>query len=420
MDFQLDLSSIDFSSEIAYVMLLFGLFIVPRVLQRWKVPTAITAFAIGAGMGMGLGLFHGDETIALLSTLGIVSLFLFAGLEVNFAELRRGSTVLLQHIALRVVLVGGAAWVIVRFGVLDWRPAILVALALMTPSTGFILDALDSLAKDEQDRFWIRSKAIAIEMVALAVMFFTLKSESVEGLATSTLALVVMILVLPLAFKAFGRIVLPHAPKSDFAFLIIVAAACALITRNLGVYYLVGAFVVGVVAQRFRQQMPAMKTQQMLQAVEALASLLVPFYFFHAGLELKREDFSMEALAAGVVMAVAAIPVRLASVALHRRLALKEPIRQSLKVAVPMLPTLVFTLVIAGILRDQYDIPSWLFGGLIVYAFITTVLPAVVARVPPPDFTLTVLFPQPPPAGAGAAAPAAADVPPAGKDPGAP
>lgn len=393
MDFDLDLSSIDFTSEIAYVVLLFGLFIVPRILQRWGIPTAITAFAIGAGMGMGLGLFHGDDTIALLSTLGIVSLFLFAGLEVSFGELRRGSTILIQHIALRVVLVGGAAWVIVHLGLLPWRPAILVALALMTPSTGFILDALDSLAKDENDRFWIRSKAIAVEMVALALMFFTLKSETVEGLAVSTLALVVMILVLPLAFRTFGKVVLPHAPKSDFAFLIIVAAACALVTRNLGVYYLVGAFVVGVVAQRFRTQMPAMKTQQMLLAVEALASLLVPFYFFHAGLELKREDFSLEALAAGAVMAACAIPVRLASVSLHRRLALKEPIRQSLKVAVPMLPTLVFTLVIAGILRDQYDIPSWLFGGLIVYAFITTVLPAAVTRAPPPDFTLPVVFP---------------------------
>ena len=58
-------------------------------------------------------------------------------------------------------LVGGAAWVIVYLGLLDWRPAILVALALMTPSTGFILDSLHSLAKDENDRFWIRSKAVA-------------------------------------------------------------------------------------------------------------------------------------------------------------------------------------------------------------------------------------------------------------------
>lgn len=402
MELDLDFSAIDFSSEIAYVALLFGLFIVPRILQRWGIPTAITAFALGAGASMGLGLFHGDGTISLLSTLGIVALFLFAGLEVSFPELRRGAAVLAQHVVIRVLLIAATAWAIVGLGLLDWRPAILVALALMTPSTGFILDSLDSLAKDEQDRFWIRSKAIAVEMVALALMFFTLKSESVADLGLSTLVLGAMILVLPLAFRAFAKVVLPQAPKSDFAFLVIVAAACALITRNLGVYYLVGAFIVGVVAQSFRAHMPSMQSDHMLRAVEALASLLVPFYFFHAGIELKREDFSLDALLAGVVMAACAVPVRLATVALHRHLALKEPMKQALKVAVPMLPTLVFTLVIAGILRDEYDIPSWLFGGLIVYAFVTTVMPAIFTHKPPPDFTLPTLIPtvvaQPAPA----------------------
>jgi Kef-type K+ transport system membrane component KefB len=263
----------------------------------------------------------------------------------------------------------------------------------MTPSTGFILDSLDSLAKDENDRFWIRSKAVATETVALALMFFTLKSQSMTDLGLSTLVLAAMILVLPLAFRAFARVVLPYAPKSEFAFLVIVAAACALVTRNLGVYYLVGAFVVGVVAQSFRAHMPSMQSDEMLVSVEALATLLVPFYFFHAGLELHREDFSLDALVAGVSLAACVVPVRVASVALHRRIALKEPLAQALKVAVPMLPTLVFTLVIAAILRSEYDIPSWLFGGLIVYAFITTVLPALVTRAPPPDITLPPVIP---------------------------
>ena len=393
MNVNLDLTAIDFSNEIAYVALLFGLFIVPRILQRWGVPTAVTAFALGVGASMGLGLFRHDATIALLSTLGIVSLFLFAGLEVSFPELRKGAAVLVQHILIRLVLIAATAWAIVYAGLLDWRPAILVALALMTPSTGFILDSLDSLSKDANGRFWIRSKAIAIEMVALALMFFTLKSESVGDLTRSTLVLLVMILVLPLAFRAFAKVVLPQAPKSDFAFLVIVAAACALITRNLGVYYLVGAFIVGVVAQAFRSHMPSMQSDHMLRAVEALASLLVPFYFFHAGIELRREDFSLEALAAGLAMVAFVVPVRLVAVSLHRRLALKEPVRQALKVAVPMLPTLVFTLVIAGLLRDEYDIPSWLFGGLIVYAFVTTIVPAIVTRKPPPDIVLPSLMP---------------------------
>jgi len=393
MDLPADLSTIDLSNEIAYVALLLGLFIVPRILQRWSVPTAISAFVLGAAVGLGFGLFHGDATVALLSTLGIVSLFLFAGLEVDFGELKSGAAVLVQHLVIRIVLVGGAAWAIVRLGLLEWRPAILVALALMTPSTGFILDSLDRAARDEADRFWIRSKAVAVEMVALAMMFFTLKSESVEALASSTVVLAAMILALPLVFRAFARVVLPYAPKSEFAFLVIVAAACALVTRNLGVYYLVGAFVVGVVAQSFRSHMPSLQSDNMLHAVEALASLLVPFYFFHAGLELRREDFSLDALLAGLVMVLCTVPVRLVTVTLHRRLALKEPVREALQVAVPMLPTLVFTLVIAGILRDRYDIPGWLFGGLIVYAFVTTVLPALVTRAPPPDFTLPALLP---------------------------
>jgi len=400
MNFSQDLAGLDFTSEIAYVALLFGLFIVPRIIQRWGVPTAITAFALGAAVSMGVGLFRGDDTISLLSTLGIVSLFLFAGLEVDFGELRKGAAILVQHIVMRVLLVGGAAWALVELGLLDWRPAILVALAILTPSTGFILDSLDSLVKDEKDRFWIRSKAVAIEIVALAAMFFTLKSTSVESLGLSSLVLLGMILVLPWMFRAFARVVLPHAPKSDFAFLVIVAAACALITRNLGVYYLVGAFVVGVVAQSFRSHMPSMQSDHMLHAVESLASLLVPFYFFHAGLELRRDDFSVDALVAGLLMVAVAVPVRILTVVVHRRVALKESLRQAFNVAVPMLPTLVFTLVIAGVLRDEFDIPSWVFGGLIVYALVTTMLPSLMTRKPPPDFTLPPILPTvvPPPA----------------------
>ena len=393
MDFDVDLGALDLTSEIAYIALLFGLFIVPRIIQRFGIPAAITAFALGAGASLGFGLFRGDDTVALLATLGIVSLFLFAGLEVDFRELRRGAAILGQHIVMRIVLVGGAAWAIQGYGLLDWRPAILVALALFTPSTGFILDSLDSLVQDEKDRFWIRSKAVAVEIVALALMFFTLKSTSLESLAKSTAALLLMILVLPWLFRAFARVVLPHAPKSDFAFLVIVAAACALITRNLGVYYLVGAFVVGVVAQRFRSHMPSMQSDHMLRAVEALASLLVPFYFFHAGIELRKEDFSLDALLAGLVMVAIAVPIRLVSVALHRRIALGESLGEAFRIAAPMLPTLVFTLVIAGILRDEYQIPSWLFGGLIIYAFVTTLLPAAFTRAPPPEITLPPILP---------------------------
>lgn len=178
---------IDFTSELTYIILLFGLFVVPRMLQGIGLPTAITSLALGGALGLGLGLFQHDPTITLLSTLGIVSLFLFAGLE------------------------------------------------------------------------------------------------------------------------------------------------------------------------------------------------------------LHREDFSFMAIGTGMAFTVLTLPFRVIAVSAHRKFALRERFAQTLRISVRILPTLVFTLVLAGILRESYDIPSWLFGGLVVYAFLNPVLPSLFKLAPPPEYTMPPL-----------------------------
>jgi Kef-type K+ transport system membrane component KefB len=373
----------DQPAELQYVVLLFLIFIVPRLLQRYGLPTAVTSVGLGALAGLGLGLFHEDHTVELLSTLGIVSLFLFAGLDVNLRELRRELPVLSQHIAVQLALFVGVAFLAEACFGLPFRPAALVSLALVTPSTGFILDSLGSLGVTDRERFWIKSKAIATEIVALIVLFVTLQSTSFADLALSTLVLAGMIAVLPLLFRAFARVVVPYAPKSEFAFLLMIAILCAFATRKLGVYYLVGAFVVGLTAQRFRERLPAITSEQMIHAVEMFASFFVPFYFFRAGLHLQRGDFGWEALGLGAVLLVALSLVRVAAVAIHRRFALGEPVRTGMRIGVSMLPTLVFTLVLADILRERFDISATLFGGLIVYTLANTLIPSFSLRLPP-------------------------------------
>ncbi len=372
--------------ELDYVLLLFALFVVPRILQRYRLPTAITSVALGVAAGLGLGLFAEDRTVGLLATLGIVSLFLFAGLEVDFGELRREASVLIQHIVL-----GVAALLVVATGIhtalgLAWRPAILVALALLTPSTGFILDSLASLHLTDMERFWIKSKAVATELVALAVLFVTLQSTTLGGLTRSTLVLAAMVVFLPIAFRVFAVRIVPYAPKSEFAFLLMVAVLCAFVTRRLGVYYLVGAFIVGIAAQRFRERLPALASEQMLHAVEVFASFFVPFYFFNAGLHLRRDDFGADALLMSGAFLLAVIPLRILLVAVHRRLALKETFPKGVRIGVAMLPTLVFTLVIAVILRDQFEVQRSVFGGLIIYTLANTLIPGFVLRLPAPEF----------------------------------
>jgi Kef-type K+ transport system membrane component KefB len=379
-------SGLAVSAELTYIAMLFGLFVVPRMLQRYRVPSAVTSLGLGVVLGMGFGLYQHDATLDLLATFGIVSLFLFAGLDAEVDELRREARVLFEHVVIRLVMLAITAFAVESLFGLGARVAVLLALALVTPSAGFILESLDGLGVSERERFWIRSKAIGSELVALAILFVTLQSTSGPRLAVSGLLLVAMILLLPVVFDAFARKIVPHAPKSEFAFLVILAVVCAYATRALGVYYLVGAFVVGMAAQTFREGLPALASERMLDAVESFASLFVPFYFLHAGLPLQAADFGCESLLLGVGFVVVVLPLRVGATALHRRLRLGEPLKDGARVGASLLPTLVFTLVIAQILKERFLVPPAVFGGLVLYAVVNTTLPGLFLKIPAPDF----------------------------------
>jgi len=374
------------TTEVQYILLVVGLFILPRVLQRFRLPSAITCVGIGAMAGIGLHAFHGDTTIPLLATLGIVSLFLFAGLEVDVRELRQGAKVLAQHIAIQLVLLAIFAWAITHVFGLAPRPAVLMALALLTPSTGFILDSLASFGLAEREQFWVRSKAIATELVALAALFVTVRSSSTSELTTAGLAMVLMIVALPPLFRFFSRRIAPFAPKTEFTFLLITALVCAFITRNLGAYYLVGAFIVGVAAVQLRRELPEMTSHRLVVGMELFAGFFIPFYFFKAGLHLERENFTLESLGIGVGMVVVIVPLKIGIVALHRRFTVEETAGASVRIGLAIVPTLVFTIVLAGALRDEFDLSPTLYGSLIIFTLINTTIPGLILRMAPPEF----------------------------------
>jgi Kef-type K+ transport system membrane component KefB len=388
--------------DLAYVVLLFVLFVGPRFLQRYRLPGAITSLALGVA-ATALDLFQHDETIALLAAFGIVALFLFAGLDVDVEALRPDLRVLAQHLAIWIVTLAGLTAFFGWLFHLSTRTSALVALGVVTPSTGFILDSLELFKLSESEARWIKSKAIASELLALLVMFVALQSTSVRQLAISTGLLAALIVVLPPLFRWFAAKIAPFAPRSEFAFLLMVGVVCASATRRLGVYYLVGAFVVGLAARQFRARMPAMSSERMLGAVEAFASFFVPFYFFKAGQGITADELDARAVLLGLAVLVGAVVLRLGETSLHRWLALREPPRKSLRIGVALLPTLVFTLVIVDILRGRPEVPPELLGGLVLYTALITLVPGLVLRLPAVEYQLPHLYPIPA-ADAGAAA----------------
>ena len=370
------------SKELVYLALIFGLLVVPRALQRFRMPAPLTCLAFGIGAMLWLGDGVHDPVVVLLSTLGISSLFLFAGLEVDLRALRRGLWPLLAHLSIRGATLVFVAWLGWRHAGLQWQAAGLLALALLTPSTGFIIDTLGRLGLDGDERFWVINKAIAGELLALLALFLVLQADDPVRMGVSSLALLGLLVGLPLLFVALGRWVVPQAPGSEFSLLVMVGLIAAFATYKLGVYYLVGAFIAGLVARMLRRKMPALASDQNLHAVRLFATFFVPFYFFHAGTAVPPEALSPAALGLGLLVTAVVLPLRIAVVCAQRRLLFGESFRSSLRVALALSPTLIFTLVLAGILRERFRIDDVVFGALLVYAAVTTILPSLVFRMP--------------------------------------
>ena len=363
--------------ELVYIGLIFGLLVLPRALQRYKVPAPLSSFGLGMAAALMLDANNNNGTLSLLSILGISSLFLFAGLEIDLIGMRRAAGTLFVHLGIRTLTISAITFAFMHFLSIPWQKASLISLALMTPSTGFILESLGQLGLGTQEQFWVTTKAIGGEMFALIVLFIVLQSDSMDQLAWSSGALVAMIVGLPILFIALGRIVVPQAPGSEFSLLVMVGLLAAYLTKSLGVYYLVGAFVAGLTARLLRDRMPNLASPQNLHAVKLFASFFVPFYFFYDGMQVPSDAIQWGSLQIGLALTLVFIPLRVGSVWIQRRLLVAEDARSSFQVALALTPTLIFTLVLATILRERFGLSDSWYGGLLVYAASTTMLPSI-------------------------------------------
>jgi Kef-type K+ transport system membrane component KefB len=360
-----------------YLAVVFGLLVIPRALQRFRLPAPLTCFAFGIIVAGFFKPLIGDSVISYLSTLGIAALFLFAGLEVDLVELRRQLPSLAGHFALRALVLVACARIAAVCLHLGWQVDWLVALALLTPSTGFILDMLPHSGLDHTEQAEVALHAVAGEVTAIFLFMVISQADSIKTLLVSGGAIILLIAFMPLVFLALGRWVVPYAPGSEFSLLLMVGLICAVITETLGVYYLVGAFVAGLVARSLSKRMTSLASHENLEAIQLFASFFIPFYFFHNGLGVPSAALVAASLWWGFGLAACIIPVRLGVVWLQSRFMKHRGHRGSFRVAIALTPTLIFTLVIAELLRENFSISPQLYGGLLVYAAIASILPSL-------------------------------------------
>src|SRR5690606_39328722 len=161
-------------------------------------------------------------------------------------------------------------------------------------------------------------------LLALAALFVVLQAGDPLQRMVSSTAMALMLIGLPVVFILLGRWVVPHAPGSEFSLLVMVGLVAAYITYSLGVYYLVGAFVAGLVARLLRLRMPRLASDENMHALRLFATFFVPFYFFHAGTEISRDALTWEAAGLGVLVTLVLVPLRVALVWMQRRMIVGE------------------------------------------------------------------------------------------------
>lgn len=371
------MEKLSLTQDLEYLAIFSLVLILPKVLLRLKIPTGITALTIGLFFGYFDPAIKEDTLFRFLSQIGITSLFVFAGLEVNFKELHEDRVYLSKYILKSTVALLLVSWGISDYFDLNYQNSLILTLGILTPSAGFIINSLHSFDMTKDHEYWIKSKAISKELVAIILMFIALQINDLKAMAISLGFFAVLLIVMPVLFKFFFKFVSPYTPNSEVPLLVVLSLICGVISKELGAYYLVGAFMVGLVGSRFKHEIFKDNEESIFTSLNSFFNVFLPFYFFFAGLKMPLKNFTWDAAKIGIVLLLIFVPLRIVLNSLSLKYLLKDFVNQSYRVSLSLMPTLIFGLVIAGILIERGEVPTVYIYALIVYTLISSLLPTI-------------------------------------------
>lgn len=365
------------TQDIKYLFLFSLVLIFPKVLMRYSIPSGITAIFLGLLAGILDPKLGNDQLFRFLSQIGITSLFLFAGLEVNLRELREDRVYLTKYLAKTFLVLFMIAFGLAHLVEINFQEAFIYSLGILTPSAGFILNSVKSYGLQSDQEYWIKSKAISKEIIAIVLLFIALQSDSLQKLLISSFYLGLLLLILPYLFKFFFRFVSPHAPNSEVPLLVALSLISGVISKEIGAYYLLGAFAVGLIGSQFKADIFKKDEESLFDAVANFFTIFLPFYFFYAGLKINLSDFTAASLLFAIVLIAIFVPIRILLIQSSVREMIQDE-NGKMDVSISLMPTLVFGLVITGILMERGVLPPKYTYALLLYTILTSIIPAAV------------------------------------------
>ncbi|WP_372651488.1 cation:proton antiporter [Halobacteriovorax sp.] len=369
--------NLSISNDLEYLAIFTLVLILPKLLLRFRLPSGITALLIGILFTTIDPSIKDDRLFRFLSQIGITSLFLFAGLEVDFEELKSDgkylSKYILKSLAVILIMVFGLS----QFFELSYPSATILALGIFTPSAGFIMNSLHSFKMGEDQEYWVKSKAISKELLSVVLLFIALQGHDIKSMLISLAFFAGLFAFLPFIFKLYFRFISPYAPNSEIPFLVVLSLTAGVVSKELGTYYLVGAFIVGLIGSRFKHKIFKDDEKMLFSALAGFFNVFLPFYFFQAGLKISVGEVTLDSFTLGVIFIVIFVPLRIILTSSSLKYVLKEFINKPYQISLSLMPTLIFGLVAAGALRAKGEVETNLIYALIFYTLISSLLPSI-------------------------------------------
>ena len=299
-------------------------------------------------------------------------------MEVNTSELRENKSYLTRYLGKTFAILIGIALTMAYFLSFPIQDSFILALGIATPSAGFIINSLKNFNLQNDQEYWIKSKAISKEIISIILLFVAMQGDSIEKFVTSTVFLALLLFLLPYTFKFFFRFISPHAPNSEVPLLVALSLISGVLSKEIGAYYLLGAFAVGIIGSRFKKDIFKKDEETLFDAISNFFIIFLPFYFFYAGLNVRVEFFSLGAFLIALVLFIIFVPIRMGLIQWSIRSIRKEKVAENMDISISLMPTLIFGLVITGILIERNKLPQEFTYALLIYTLLTSVLPVFV------------------------------------------
>jgi Kef-type K+ transport system membrane component KefB len=273
-----------------------------------KMPSIVAYLAAGIVIGPVFGLVQNNETLELMSHVGIALLLFLVGLEISFEKVRDVGRVAAVTAIIQVLLTALGAYALASLLGLELMPSLFLAAALTFSSTVVVVKLLGE--KNELNTIFGRI-AIGILLVQdlIAIILLTFLSGFGTQADATPAAMVIGLLrafggmALLLAFSLFAaRYLLPRPfawiAGSPDALFIASLAWCFLLSLGAETLHLsleIGAFLAGIALA----QIPY--NQELHRRVHPLMNFFIAVFFVSLGLKMEISPANVDWLAAGLL-----------------------------------------------------------------------------------------------------------------------